>query len=267
MGAARAPVSQGAETRCPQALTSPLTVSEVKVPLGDGRDMRTALAVPVSSVDRRGMVVLHESFGLNEDIRRLTAHWAEAGYVSVAPDLYSPGHRAICLTRVMMAMVSGMTSPVLGLIDAAREHLARRDDVDAERIGVVGYCQGGGFALAVATNGRFKAAGVNYGAVPKKRERLEGVCPVVASYGGLDRIMGSHGERLERHLESLGVPHDVKTYGDAGHSFFSLDNEPAWLARLPLPDPLHVGHVASAAEDGWRRSLAFFDEHIPRAGR
>lgn len=243
----------------------PQEIQEIAIPLENGGSMRGALAVPRSPSGRRGMVVLHEAFGLNDDMRRMTGRWAEAGYVSVAPDLYSPGHRAACLTRVVVSMVAGVTSAVVALIDAAGKYLARRDDVDAARIGVVGYCQGGGFALAVAPTGRFAAAGVNYGAVPRSRERLVGICPVVASYGRLDKVIGPHGDRLERHLEALGVPHDVKTYDGAGHSFFSDANRPAWLARLPLPDPMHLGYVEPVAEDAWRRSLEFFDQHIPPA--
>jgi carboxymethylenebutenolidase len=68
-------------------------------------------------------------------------------------------------------------------------------------------------------------------------------------------------ERLERHLSGLGVPHDVKTYDDAGHSFFShVDGWQGWLARVPTP--MAVGYDEQAAEDGWRRMLAFFEEHV-----
>jgi len=68
-------------------------------------------------------------------------------------------------------------------------------------------------------------------------------------------------ERLERHLSALGVPHDVKTYDGAGHSFFSqVDGWQGWLARVPTP--MAVGYDEETAEDGWRRMLAFFAEHV-----
>ena len=61
-------------------------------------------------------------------------------------------------------------------------------------------------------------------------------------------------------LAALGVPHDVKTY-DAGHSFFShVDGWQGWLARVPTP--MAVGYDEQAAEDGWRRMLGFFDQHV-----
>jgi carboxymethylenebutenolidase len=85
---------------------------------------------------------------------------------------------------------------------------------------------------------------------------------VVASYGGSDRVVGRKmAERLEGHLAALGVPNDVKTYDGAGHSFFSqVDGWQGWLARVPTP--MAVGYDRDAAEDGWRRMLAFFEEHV-----
>ena len=85
---------------------------------------------------------------------------------------------------------------------------------------------------------------------------------MVASYGARDRVVGRKmAERLESHLQALGVPHDVKTYDGAGHSFFSqVDGWQGWLARMP--SPMAVGYDEQAAEDGWRRMLGFFDEHV-----
>src|SRR5207248_3115716 len=124
------------------------------------------------------------------------------------------------------------------------------------------FCQGGGFALVAAAQPGFLAAAVNYGMVPSDRSKLDGICPVVASYGRRDRIAGAAmARRLERHLDALGVPNDVKTYDNAGHSFFSrVDGWQGWLARVPTP--MAVGYDEEAAKDGWRRMLAFFEDHV-----
>ena len=208
------------------------------------------------------MVVLHESFGLNDDIRRIARRFADAGYVALTPDLYSHGSRIVCLTRVMVDVLRGSLGREIADIHAARDALAARPEVDAQRIVIAGFCQGGGFALVAGVRPGFRAAAVNYGDVPEERSRLDGVCPVVASYGGKDRLVGRKmAERLERHLSALGVPHDVKTYDGAGHSFFSrVDGWQGWLARVPTP--LAVGYDEAAARDGWERMLAFFEEHV-----
>jgi carboxymethylenebutenolidase len=234
----------------------------VDVPTADGASLRAELFLPAGEGPHPGVVVLHESFGLNDDIRRIAARFAQAGYAALAPDLYSHGTRIVCLSRVMVDMLSGAAAREIADIHATREALAARAEVDPERIAVAGFCQGGGFALVAGTRPGFSAAAVNYGVVPADRSRLDGVCPVVASYGGSDRVVGRRmAERLERHLSALGVPHDVKTYDGAGHSFFSqVDGWQGWLARVPTP--MAVGYDEQAAEDGWRRMLGFFDQHV-----
>src|SRR6266576_3673719 len=206
------------------------------VPTADGASLRGELLLPPGQGAHPGVVVLHESFGLNDDIRRIAGRFAEAGYAALAPDLYSHGTRIVCLSRVMVDMVSGKLAREISDIHATREALAARPEVDAARIAVAGFCQGGGFALvAGAQQPGFSAAAVNYGMVPSDRSELDGVCPVVASYGARDRMVGRKmAEQLERHLSALGVPHDVKTYENVGHSFFSeVDGWQGRLARVP----------------------------------
>jgi carboxymethylenebutenolidase len=234
----------------------------LEVPAEDGGSLSAELFMPAGEGPHPGVVVLHESFGLNDDIRRISRRFADAGYAALAPDLYSHGRRLVCLTRVMVDMMSGSVAREIADIHAARETLAARPGVDAARIAVAGFCQGGGFALVAGTRPGFSAAAVNYGVVPSDRSHLDGVCPVVASYGAKDRVVGPKmAKQLERHLSALGVPHDVKTYDAAGHSFFSkVDGWQGWLARVPTP--MAVGYDEQAAEDGWRRMLGFFEEHV-----
>jgi carboxymethylenebutenolidase len=232
------------------------------IPLEDGAVLAAEYFAATGDAAGPGVVVLHESFGLNADIRRIAGRFAASGYAALAPDLYSHGTRLVCLSRVLADMVSGRVSREIADIHAAREALAARPEVDARRVAIAGFCQGGGFALIAATKPGFSAAAVNYGMVPSDRTALDGVCPVVASYGAKDRVAGpAMAKRLERHLGALGVPHDIKTYETAGHSFFSkVDGWQGWIARIPTP--MRVGYEGRAAEDGWRRMLDFFAEHV-----
>jgi carboxymethylenebutenolidase len=234
----------------------------LEVPTADGAGLRAELFLPDGAGPHPGVVVLHESFGLNDDIRRICGRFAAAGYAALAPDLYSHGTRIVCLSRVLVDMVAGGGEREIADVHAARAALAEQPQLDATRIAVAGFCQGGGFALIAGALPGFSAAAVNYGMVPADRSRLDGLCPVVASYGARDRIAGANmAKRLEKHLAALGVPRDIKTYDGAGHSFFSrVDGWQGWLARIP--SPMAVGYDHDAAEDGWRRMLAFFDEHV-----
>jgi carboxymethylenebutenolidase len=235
----------------------------VDVPTADGGSIRAELFPAGGEGPHPGVVVLHESFGLNDDIRRIAARFAAEGYTALAPDLYSHGRRLACLTRVLADMVSERVGREVADVHSAREALASSDGVDPARIAVAGFCQGGGFALIAATRPGFRAAAVNYGVVPSDRSALDGACPVVGSYGARDRVVGPRmARRLEQHLSALGVPHDVKTYEGAGHSFLSRV-EGGWQGFLAtLPSPMHVGYDELAAEDAWRRMLDFFAEHV-----
>ena len=255
----------------------PSAGTEIAIPLADGDSLQAELFLPPSDGGANGrtagreegqvggypgVLVLHESFGLNDDMRRIATRFAEEGYAVLLPNLFSHGSRIVCLNRVMTDMVRGAIDREIADILAARAALADRTDVDADRIAVAGFCLGGGFALIAATKPGFRAAAVNYGDVPKDRAKLDGVCPVVASFGSRDRLFGRNmAERLEAHLSALGVSHDVETYDGVGHSFFSQhEGWQGWLARLP--SPMAVGPDVRASEDGWQRMLGFFDEHV-----
>jgi carboxymethylenebutenolidase len=206
------------------------------------------------------VVVIHEIFGLNDDIRRITGRIAELGYVALAPDLFDTGGpRAICVLRAMLAF-RRRDAAACGDLDAARRWLAARPEVDPARTGVVGFCFGGGFALLWAVNAPLGAAGVFYGEVPKSAEELRGVCPVVGGFGGRDRIFAPHGQRLEAHLAQLGVPHDVRVYPEAGHSFMSAHT--GLLATLGAWGPMAVGFDLAAEADSWARLEVFFRTYL-----
>ncbi|HEX6469325.1 MAG TPA: dienelactone hydrolase family protein [Streptosporangiaceae bacterium] len=207
-----------------------------------------------------GVVVLHEVFGLNEDIRRQADRFAAAGYVAIAPDLYTGGPRLRCVRRAFRDLLSrrGRTWEA---IEATRAWLASAAECTG-RVGVIGFCMGGGFALVAAAKYDFAAASVNYGVVPRKAERvLTGACPIVASYGGRDLTLRRATGRLESALDALDVPHDVKEYPDVGHGFLG-QHEPTRpivaLSRITMS----YGYDAVAAEDAWTRILDFFAEHL-----
>jgi carboxymethylenebutenolidase len=129
------------------------------------------------------------------------------------------------------------------------------------RIGIIGFCMGGGFALLSAPRYDFQAASVNYGEVPEDAaERLAGACPIVASYGKRDRGLAGRAERLEQALAQLGVEHDVKEYPDSGHSFMNRINVGPLLN--PAIKFIGLNYEHADADDSWRRILEFFKTHL-----
>ncbi len=195
-----------------------------------------------------GVVVIHEIFGLNENIRDITRRFADAGYAALAVDLFAGRNRAICMARFMGSTLANSLDH-LGIRDlkAALGFLAGQSGVDGDRIGAIGFCMGGGFAIAWAcTDDRLKAIAPFYGANPRPLSAVSRSCPVVGSYPEKD-FTARAGRKLDAELGQHGISRDIKVYPEARHSFFN-DRGKAY-------DP-------EASEDAWRRTLEFFGEHV-----
>lgn len=137
----------------------------------------------------------------------------------MAVDLFSAGGMA-ALPPPDLRRPHVRNRSAFGDIEAARQYVAEHAD-STGRVGVIGFCMGGGFALLAATRG-FDASAPNYGPLPKNAaDVLAGACPVVGSYGGSDRSMRNAAAKLDAALTTADVVHDVKEYPGAGHSFMN----------------------------------------------
>jgi len=222
-----------------------------------GGTVRGYLAVPAGAGPWPGVVVIHEAFGLNDDVRGKADEMAGHGYLALAPDLYDGKSWIRCVKAVFGQLRAG-AGPAFEALDAARAFLAGRADCTG-KTGVIGFCLGGGFALLCAPRPGFDVAAVNYGDVPKDAESvLAGACPVVGSFGGRDQMGTQHPERLERALSVLEVPHDVHVYPASGHRFMTeSDGVGAVFARLGK-----MSYQPEDAADAWKRIFAFFGTYL-----
>ncbi len=230
-----------------------------------GTTARVAFALPAGTPPPAGwpgVVVLHEVLGLQPEILDVGDRFAERGWAAVIPDYFSAGSKAGCLVRALREAGSGRPGAVTDGLAAATRALGERPDVDARRLAVIGFCLGGGFALLLGTSGveGVKAVAANYGDVP---EELTGSPPVVASYGGRDRIFGPKADVLRDRLEACSVAHDVKVYAQAGHAFMTDGSHP-WASMLTAV-LMHTGYVADAADDAWSRVFAWLETHVTGA--
>ncbi len=211
------------------------------------------LAVPDGDGPWPGVVVLHEAAGLNADTRRICRHLAGMGYVALAPALFDGGPR--CIARTVRDMLDPTRRSTTDRVEHARAWLADRPIVDADRIGVIGFCMGGGFAVTAAARSPFAAAAVNYGRVPADPELFAGSCPVVGNYGANDPLIPDDTpERYRAALTAAGVPVDIEVFEGVGHSF--MNDEPALLG------PLGIRYDGPTAERAWERIERFFAVHL-----
>ncbi|TME57549.1 MAG: dienelactone hydrolase family protein [Chloroflexi bacterium] len=220
----------------------------------DSTDLKGGAFAALPDGDGRypGVVVIHEAYGLNENIKDITRRFAENGYAALAVDLFTGRNRALCMARYMAGMLSGSVERA-GISDLkiALGKLAAMPEVDPERIGAIGFCMGGGFAIAWAcTDDRLKAIAPFYAANPKPIDAVSRLCPVVGSYPEKD-FSASAGRALDEALDKSGIEHDIKIYPGARHSFFN-DRGRAFSKE--------------AAEDSWTRTMAFFGRHLAPVG-
>ncbi len=201
-----------------------------------------------------GVVVIHEAFGLTDNIRDITRRFAHEGYVALAVDLFTGHSRTVCMASLMGSMLTGREPASIADLGAAMDHLIAQPEVDPERVGAIGFCMGGGFAIAWGRRDRrLRAIAPFYGTNPRPLEAVRRMCPVVGSYPGKDFTAGS-GRKLDARLAKLGIARDIKVYPGTRHSFFNDTGK---------------AYNADAAADAWRRTLEFFAEHVqsPRPPR
>jgi carboxymethylenebutenolidase len=232
---------------------------------GPGRSLTAFIAQPAADGPPGGspaVIVVHEVMGLNDDIRRIASRFADHGYVALAPDLIGAGWPPLCIARFFQGIGKVGTGRPYRDMRAFHDWLAGQPGVDPDRVGMAGFCAGGGFALLYAARGRRKLRAIApfYGELPRDESIIPAVCPTVASFGGKDGVFGKNGPKLEAALAAADIPHDVKTYPDAGHSF--MNQHEGLMARLGPRTPMHTQFDEPASEDAWARVLAFFGEHL-----
>jgi carboxymethylenebutenolidase len=220
-------------------------------------------ATPPGTGSVPGVIVIHDAGGLTQDSRNQADWLAEAGFIAVALNLYHRGGLTFCVRTIIHDLIvrSGATFADIACadIESARAWLSLQPGCNG-RVGIIGFCMGGAFALLLASDRGFSASSVNYGG--KLRKDLDSflaqACPIVGSYGARDPFNQGVADQLQRALEHALIPHDVKEYPDAGHSFMN-DHQSIFFKVLRFAG---IAYNEPATLDARRRIAAFFHAHL-----
>ncbi len=237
-----------------------LTNTKIEAP--DGA-LHTYVARPSGEGLKPGVVVIHDALGMSHDICAQADWLAREGYLAASPDLFHGRTVFGCMRSVIRDFSRGK-GPFFDRVEAVRQWLLEQPECSG-RVGVIGFCFGGGFALMLAPNRGFSAASVNYGGLPKKAdEYLQQSCPIVASYGAKDRTLRGTAEKLQTILSNAGVQHDIKEYPDTDHAFMNNhenDKIPFFIKVIAFVFG-GGGYHPESTEDSRRRIVAFFNQHL-----
>jgi carboxymethylenebutenolidase len=246
------PAATPAATAAP---AQPVTAGEVDLGEVLGHPARGYLArpqTPPAGAHLPGLIVIHEWWGLNDNIKAATRRLAGEGYAALAVDLYggkvadNPDG-----AKQLMGGVVANRAAAFAMLRAADDFLKRQG---APKIGVIGWCFGGGWSLQTALEipEGIDAAVVYYGQPEKDRARLERLrAPLLGLYGADDQsIPPAAAHEMEATLKQLGKSVEVHIYDGAGHAF---------------ANPSGTNYRPAAAEDAWQRTVAFLKQHLKGA--
>lgn len=226
--------------------SAPVTYGNV-----DGKPLVGYLARPAgASGPLPGLIVIHEWWGLNDNIRAETRRLAAEGFVALAVDLYD-GQLATAPPAAMKLSqaLTNNPGPALANLRAAYDYLEQVEK--SPRIGTIGWCLGGRWSLrtALLLPTQVDATVIYYGSVkvdPAELATLQ--MPVLGLFGSKDPIVPlASVEEFAATMKKLGKPVDVQVYQGANHAF---------------ANPSGQAYDAPAAEDAWRRTIAFLRAHL-----
>jgi carboxymethylenebutenolidase len=192
-----------------------------------------------------GLIVIHEWWGLNDWVKDQTSKLADQGYESLAIDLYR-GKVATTPDEAHQIMRGVPEDRAKRDLHAAFEFLSSQANVKKDRVGAIGWCMGGGYALDVALQEPTLAADViNYGHLATDPDSLKKInAPILGLFGRQDKgITPDDVHKFEQAMKQLGKKIDVKIYDDAGHAFENPNNK--------------QGYRGADAADAWKRTMDF----------
>lgn len=224
--------------------------------------MEAYYAVPDGAGPYPGVVVLQEAFGVNAYVRSVCDRLADVGYAALAPELFHRNGAHVEVSYEHMTRVMEMLGPLTNAMleedcGSAVAGLRARPEVDAERIGVVGFCMGGFAAVLTGLTTAVRAVVAFYpGGLVRSRPQLK-LSPLVDQmaklraatlihFGGADTgIPPEDVEAVRQGLHHTKAKHEIIVWPGAMHGFHSDD-------RTPVYNP-------QAAEQAWHKTLSWFD--------
>jgi carboxymethylenebutenolidase len=216
-----------------------------------GKDTLTGyLATPEKPGTHPVIILVHEWWGLNDWVKEQAQKYASLGYDVLAVDLYrgkfaSTPDEAHELSRGLPQ------DRAMKDLQAAYEYMEARKDITKDRVAIIGWCMGGGYAVEFAVHQpRLSGVVINYGSLPTDPNDLQNIAaPILGSFGADDKgITPADVHAFEDAMKKLGKYVEIKIYPGAGHAFENPNNT--------------TGYRPEASADAWQRTTVFLRKSI-----
>ncbi len=230
-----------------------LISTDVKYTAADGASINAYVTRPKGDGRRPAVIVVSDNLALDDHNRDIGRRLAKAGYVAIVPDVVSRvgGTSSFPSREEVVKAISQLSDDnVMKDLMGAQNYIKGQSFVQPNKIGVVGFCWGGGKTFLFTTQSKDLAATVIfYGPIPKDLDAVKNItAPVLGNYGELDKPISSQVPRLAEEMKKNGKSYDYKIYPDAPHAFYSDVREDRYRPE--------------AAKDAWGRTLEFFKKHL-----
>ena len=225
-----------------------LETSHITYPGATG-EIKAYMVRPKGAAKLPAVIVIHENRGLNPHIEDVTRRVALEGFVALAPDLLSPMGGTPTNEDTARDMFGKLDSQqtVQNLVSAVT-FLEQHANSNG-KVGVIGFCWGGGMVGDLAVNApTLDAAVVYYGRQPKATDVEKIKAPLLLQYAGLDTRVNEGIPAFEEALKKANKPYTLYIYEGANHAFNN--------------DTSEARYHKQAAEQAWSRTIAFLKEHL-----
>lgn len=208
------------------------------------------LAKPKKEGIYPAVVMIHEWWGLNDNIKEMARSLAAEGYVVIAVDLFEgkvgkdANEARELTTKVRNNMGRAITN-----MKAAVEFLKKQNNVDKEKIASMGWCFGGGMSLQLALNEKLAATVIYYGSLETNATKLSVIkWPVLGIFGSLDTsIPVASVKEFEKSLNKLNIQNEIHIYEGVGHAF---------------ANPSGANYAPEQTKDAWEKTVEFLDKNL-----
>jgi carboxymethylenebutenolidase len=207
------------------------------------------LARPDDTKPHPGIVMIHEWWGLNDNIKAQADTLAKEGYIVLAVDLYHGKVTKDPAEAGKLTQSTDKKQAVTDLMDAV-SYLKSQSFVNKDKIGSIGWCFGGGYSLQLAIKSNdLKACVLYYGRLVNDTNELGKIkAPILGIFGSADKSISVESvNEFDSLLTTLQKTHDIKIYPDVGHAF---------------ANPSNPGFHPEFTKDAWSKVLAFYKKNL-----